>query len=232
MGKILRKFFGENMFEWIIRGVAVIYSISTFTIPVFIKNPPLWVGNFWTVYAFFMIGLVLIYLDAYLRTRPPKQKLRIEFKPGKEPFEHKYSESSFDNEKDHKLFRIRVINQTDEHLPECLVRLERIETDVPYQGGYCPVGLITQHQHEQERKGGTFKLRGKDDDKFINVVWMHEGLPDSEVHVYYETDQYANGMPWGVYRFHISASGGSGAKSWAVFKVVSKDGELHFEQEK
>lgn len=59
-----------------------------------------------------------------------------------------------------RLIRVEVENTGTEHLPACLLVLEAMTNKNGEPGFFTPIGMITQHQMLQKRKGGPFSLRG------------------------------------------------------------------------
>ena len=108
-----------------------------------------------------------------------------------------------------RIFRVKISNKSVQNLQNCLVKLESIErTDDPHSlNRFTPVGLVTQHQLLQERKGGPFDLRGREH-KFVEVAFFDETKKKSEIGLLYEHPKYPNGIPRGSYELTIKAYGG------------------------
>lgn len=87
-------------------------------------------------------------------------------------------------------FRVRVTN-TGAKDYECLAKLEEMTRSdgLPFENVFLPVGLKTQHQNLQKRAAGQFKLRSGES-KLIEVAYLDEGNPESEIVLQYEADTY------------------------------------------
>jgi hypothetical protein len=76
-----------------------------------------------------------------------------------------------------------------------------------FRNSYLPVALVTQHQQLQNRKGGEFNLRAGES-KLIEVAYLNESTPDSEIIWRYEDPTYSNMVPRADYIIKLAVHGG------------------------
>jgi hypothetical protein len=94
--------------------------------------------------------------------------------------------------------------------------------------GYTPVGLITQHQSLQDRRGGVFNLR-PGERKFVEVAALNEAEPTADIELQYEHKDYENKIPRGFYKLTVSAYGSS-SPTMGIFNLyVDEAGRLRLE---
>lgn len=130
-----------------------------------------------------------------------------------------------------RFFRVKVSNTSTRDLDNCLVMLEEMRTEdgIVYPNRYLPVGLTTDHQLLQRRRRGVFNLRGKQY-KFIVVASLDEKIPESEITLLYENENYANKVPRNTYEIRLVVYGG-GMPKRENFKIsVDENGYLKMEK--
>lgn len=127
--------------------------------------------------------------------------------------------------------RIKIKNITNVALDNCIVKLEEMRRadGVAFNNAFLPVGLITQHQRMQGRTGGVFKLRAGEE-KFVEIAFLDETKPDSEIRLLYETNQYANPVPRTDYILRVKAYGGNLPVETFFRLYVSEDGYLRLKK--
>jgi len=123
--------------------------------------------------------------------------------------------------------RLKIKNITNTTLDNCIVKLEEMRRSdgVIFNTAFLPVGLITQHQRLQGRTGGLFKLRAGEE-KYVEIAYLDEANPNSEIGLQYETNQYPNSVPRNNYILRIKVYG-SNQPLEAFFRLyVDEDGYL------
>ena len=127
-------------------------------------------------------------------------------------------------------FRIKVKNIGGSDLENCIAKLENINrTDgKEFRNLFLPVGLKTQHQRLENRQGGPFNLRS-DEEKYIEIVYLNELDPGSEIALQYETNKYPNLIPRGDYVLSIGVYGGGPAVKARYRIFVDENGIFCFE---
>ena len=130
-----------------------------------------------------------------------------------------------------RIQRIKVKNVTNGAFDNCIVKLEEMRRadGGAFNNAFLPVGLITQHQRMQGRTGGDFKLRAGEE-KYVEIAFLDETIPDSEMRLLYETNQYPNLVPRTDYILRLRAYGGVQPVQ-AFFRLyVSEDGYLRLKK--
>ncbi len=127
--------------------------------------------------------------------------------------------------------RVKVKNVTNTSFDDCIVKLVEMRRadGVAFSNAFLPVALITQHQRLQRRTGGRFKLSAGEE-KLVEVAFLDETKPDSEIGLLYETNQYPNAVPRTDYVLKLLAHGGSQPVE-AFFRLyVNEDGYLRLKK--
>lgn len=219
MRKVIRRWYrtvAGAFSHWIQFLGLLFWALLTFVEPIYgiwERDPmitplgwPLWIWGIWFA-LFWVIGTLFVRLVKLEREKEPKFNLQYEEKP---PFV--ITDPLRTVEPGIRLIRIRIKNEGVENLNNCLVVLESLTDKDGNEGFFTPIGLITQHQRMQNRRGGVFNLR-PDQFKYIDVAYLDERKDDSEIMLQYETVtsniQYANTLKreYGPFKLRIGAYG-------------------------
>lgn len=188
---------------------------------------PLWL---WSIGAAFLwiLGALFVRLLALEKEREPNIEIDFQEDP---PFV--ITDPLRSKEPAIRQIRVKIINISKTNIDNCLVKMELVKDCDGNEGFFTPIGMITQHQLLQRRKGGVFNLRGEEW-KFINIAYLDERESQSEIGLYYETltgnVSYPNminrdGAPYilelGVY--------GAGTKVTQRFKLWVDGGRLRMQ---
>lgn len=128
---------------------------------------------------------------------------------------------------------VGVKNAGTEHIPNCLVKLERIKAadGRDFKNVFVPVGLVTQHQLLQQRTGGRFNL-SPGETKYVPVACLDETTSDTEIALQYETDKYPNLIPRGSYLLTLRAYGAGSPGEIVVRLSVDSNGYLRIQKQR
>ncbi len=107
-----------------------------------------------------------------------------------------------------RLVRFQVTNRSRRESFECLAKLTAmVRADgKSFNNAFLPVALATQHQVGQERERGAFNLRGGES-KIVELAWLEESSPASEIRLVYETLNYPNSVPRAHYHLTVVVYG-------------------------
>ena len=187
----------------------------------------------YTGWAFVAIGVGLHLLNMYVKylAKPHEvielnSALALEFNPGT-PCE--ITEPNNANGHAIRSFRINVSNIGNTHLTDCLVKIEamRLFDGSEFNNAFLPIGLITQQQAIQKRKGGNFNLR-IGESKLIEVACLDETNTGSEIILRYEASYIPNTVPRNDYIIKLTAYGGSIPVSKVFRMLVDENGFFIF----
>jgi hypothetical protein len=130
-----------------------------------------------------------------------------------------------------RCFGIGITNNGSEHIDNCLVKLERIKAadGRDFNNVFVPVGLATQHQLLQQRKGGRFNL-SPGETKYAWVACLDETKSDTEIALQYETDKYPNLIPRGSYLLTLRAYGDGNPAEIVLRLFVDDKGYLRLQR--
>lgn len=212
-------------------GIAGFYEILRLGIWINLPQLPVW-----EIAAFAALSLTLVWFFQRIKELEKKIEPNIEVT-------YAYEEPFFvinrtpSNERGRRYIRIKLRNTGTENIDNCLVVLEELTDKDGHSGFFTPVGMATQHQILQKRKGGPFHLRGGQY-KFVNIASMDESLDNAEIEMMYETVtaedekmRYANGIKreLGPYSLKIAVFGGANP-IYRKFKLfVGDDNTLRME---
>jgi hypothetical protein len=151
-------------------------------------------------------------------------RLKIELNPGA-PCEQ--TEPAGANGLAIRVFSVAVTNAGEQSLDDCLVKLYRIKAldGAHLEAAYLPIGLRTQHQHLQGRRGGPFNLRAGET-KYVRVAGMDETVADSEIALQYEDGGLPNLIRRGDFLITLRAYGTSVVAEESFRLFVSPGGQL------
>jgi hypothetical protein len=154
--------------------------------------------------------------------------LEISFRSG-HPFEVTHPADAKSHAQ--RCFGIGITNNGSEHIDSCLVKLEHIKAadGRNFKNVFVPVGLATQHQLLQQRKGGRFNL-SSGETKYVWVACLDETKPDTEIALQYETDKYPNLIPRGSYLLTVRAYGGVSPVEIVLRLFVDDKGYLRLQR--
>ena len=142
----------------------------------------------------------------WLRRRFGRSELRLDIRRGM-PFEVTHPAGS--TGKAVRGLRVQVRNVSSQSL-HCIAKLEEMTRSdgKPFVNAFLPIGLRTQHQKRELRLGGLFNLRAGER-KLIEVAYLDETSPESEIELQYETDKYPATVPRASYNLTIKVYGSS-----------------------
>lgn len=187
-----------------------------------------------TGWAFVAIGVGLHLLNMYVKYLAKPQEivelnsaLALEFNPGTSC---EITEPNGANGHAIRCFRINVSNIGNTHLTDCLVKIEAMQLadGAEFNNAFIPIGLITQQQAIQQRRGGNFNLR-IGESKLIEVACLDEANEESEIILRYETGEIPNTVPRNDYILKLTGYGGSIPVSKVFRTLVDENGYFQFQ---
>lgn len=130
-----------------------------------------------------------------------------------------------------RYFSVGVRNTGDVHLQNCLVKLIAMKAidGRPFKNVFLPIGLLTQQQQLQERRGGEFNLR-LGETKYVRLASLDELDDAAEIALPYEAPRLPNLVQRGDYLLTLEALGGDVPERIQIRLWTDSDGTLHARQ--